>query len=69
MYRLFFFIFLTINVYLTSNAIAVTENEPSSLVEGVSVITGDFYLQEEDVVITMQNILFKMFFFCILLSF
>jgi|GEM_PF-3358770 len=26
----------------------VTENDPSTLVEGVSVITGDFYLGEED---------------------
>lgn len=30
---------------------AVTENDPSSLVEGVSVITGDFYLGEEDYVV------------------
>ncbi len=32
-------------------ALAVTENDPSSLVEGVSVITGDLYAFEEDYVI------------------
>ena len=35
---------------LSANPI-VTENDPSTLVEGVSVITGDFYTFEEDLVV------------------
>lgn len=47
----FLFFFLTFTAVLFGN-VAVTENEPSALVEGmVSAITGDFYGFEEDVVI------------------
>ena len=43
------FVFLTSCLF--GSVTAVTENDPSTLVEGVSVITGDFYLGEEDYVV------------------
>ena len=45
-----FCVFLLVN-FLHADTIAVTENDPSSLVEGVSVITGDYYVQNEDIII------------------
>ena len=41
------FLFLAAKENLSS----VTENDPSTLVDGVSVITGDFYLGEEDYIV------------------
>jgi RHS repeat-associated protein len=46
-YIVFFLFFITSLFASTS----VTENDPSTIVEGVSVITGDFYTFEEDLVI------------------
>src|ERR1700733_2382629 len=44
-------LFLLITLRLCANTV-VTENDPSTLVEGlVSVITGDLYLAEEDIAI------------------
>ena len=44
-------IFLFIATHLFAN-ISVTENDPNSLVEGVvSVVTGDLYVIEEDIVV------------------
>ena len=48
LYILFYFL---LSSFLYADTTAVTENDPSSLVEGVSVITGDFYAQDEDIVI------------------
>ncbi len=45
------FITLVASSFCDQMAIAVTENDPSTLVEGVSVITGDLYLSEEDYVV------------------
>ncbi len=46
----FLFFFCLILRFLQGD-IAVTENHPETLVDGVSVITGDLYLQEEDLVV------------------
>ena len=48
---LFIFFFLFTARFLCSNIVAVTENDPQSLVEGVSVITGDLSSEKTDVVI------------------
>ena len=45
---IFIFSFATL---IYSDTTSVTENDPNALVEGVSVITGDFSRQEEDLVI------------------
>ena len=42
---------LGFSVHAGENSVAVTENDPSTLVEGVSVITGDLYIFEEDYVV------------------
>ena len=47
MFRLLLFSYL-FSFLALSNFTAVTENDPSTLVDGVSVITGDFYTVEED---------------------
>ncbi len=51
----YFLIFSTFLISLFLHAetdiIAVAENDPNSLVEGVSVITGDLYRYEEDVIV------------------
>lgn len=44
---IYFLIFLSFLLNLFANS-SVTENDPSSLVNGVSVITGDFYSYNED---------------------
>lgn len=44
---LFLFFFVTSEILANFGIAAVTENEPSSLVEGVSVITGDFCMHNE----------------------
>ena len=50
--RILFILFIFfLKSLLQADTIAVTENDPSTLVEGVSVITGDFYIQDEDIVI------------------
>lgn len=50
-----FQVFLLLLVWVWGSAqdfsIIATENDPSSLVEGVSVITGDLYVMEEDYVV------------------
>lgn len=46
--RLLLFLFTPFTLLLAISPTAVTENDPSTLVDGVSVITGDFYLAEED---------------------
>jgi len=51
MYRLIVLLFLVLSVCADELALAVTENDPSTLVEGVSVITGDLYSFEEDYVV------------------
>lgn len=51
MRSLFFFLALTLSICADEFALAVTENDPSTLVEGVSVITGDLYAFEEDYVV------------------
>lgn len=51
MRKLFVSIFFLITTLLYTNPIAVTENDPNSIVEGVSVITGDFYTECEDIII------------------
>lgn len=48
---LFMFFFLFTARFLCSNTVAVTENDPHCLVEGVSVITGDLSSEKIDVVI------------------
>ena len=48
LFLIFIFSFATL---LYSDTTSVTENDPNALVEGVSVITGDFSRQEEDLVI------------------
>ena len=48
---LFIFFFLFTARFLCSNTVAVTENDPQSLVEGVSVITGDLSSEKIDVII------------------
>lgn len=45
-----FFLFFAFSLYCLENT-AVTENDPSSFVEGVSMITGDFYTADEHPVI------------------
>jgi RHS repeat-associated protein len=45
-----FYLFLAFSFSLFSHAL-VTENDPSTLVEGVSVITGELYVIEEDYVV------------------
>lgn len=47
----FLFVFFLFSSVLYSNPVAVTENDPNSIVEGVSVITGDFYCEKQDVLI------------------
>lgn len=42
------FLLAPITLLLAYTSTPVTENDPSTLVDGVSVITGDFYLGEED---------------------
>ena len=50
--RIFFIFFILLTTHLLpSNTVAVTENDPSSLVEGVSVITGDLSSEKEDIAI------------------
>lgn len=46
--RLWFFLLIPAVFLLANPTTIVTENDPSTLVDGVSVITGDFYLGEED---------------------
>lgn len=46
----YLFLFLLFLTSLSANTV-VTENDPSSLVEGVSVITGDLYTFEDDYII------------------
>ena len=45
--RYFFLLCLFVSS-LFANITSVTENDPSSFVEGVSIITGDLYVYEED---------------------
>ena len=51
MSRFFFILSFFFSVYLYTSTTATTENEPSALVNGVNVITGDLYLLEEDAVV------------------
>lgn len=51
MIYLFFFFTLFSALFGYGSSTAVTENDPSSLVEGVSVITGHFYSYDEDYVV------------------
>jgi len=44
----FLVFFLLTNLFADSHITAVTENDPSSFVDGVSAITGDFYSYDED---------------------
>ncbi|MBS0627304.1 MAG: hypothetical protein JSS09_03730, partial [Verrucomicrobia bacterium] len=46
-----FFFILLFSSLLCANTAIVTENDPNTIVEGVSVITGDLYVLEEDLVI------------------
>ncbi len=44
-----FFLLATVHLF---SSLAVTENEPSALIDGiVSAITGDLYAVEEDIVV------------------
>ena len=45
------FLFLIFSIHSDELAVAVTENDPSALVEGVSMITGDLYSFDEDYVV------------------
>ena len=48
----FFFVFSVIlSIFSDETSLIVTENDPSTLVEGVSVITGDLYTYEEDYIV------------------
>lgn len=50
MFRLF--VFLLFSCSLSSfETTAITENDPSSFVEGVSIITGGFYLVDDNLVV------------------
>ncbi|MBS0626576.1 MAG: RHS repeat-associated core domain-containing protein, partial [Verrucomicrobia bacterium] len=49
-YLLIFFLLLS-QLIFSSNTVAVTENDPNTLVEGVSVITGDLFKERQDMVI------------------
>ena len=40
---------LLIPFYTQASTVAITENDPQSIVEGVSVITGDFCVKEDDI--------------------
>jgi RHS repeat-associated protein len=51
MRKVFFSVFFLIHCVLFSNPVAVIENDPNTIVDGVSVITGDFYAQCDDVVV------------------
>ncbi|MES2272906.1 MAG: hypothetical protein V4487_01795 [Chlamydiota bacterium] len=51
MFYLLVFVSFVLSAWSDELALAVTENDPSSLVEGVSVITGDLYTFEEDCVV------------------
>ena len=51
MFYLLVLLSLVLSIYSDDLTLAVTENDPSSLVEGVSVITGDLYALEDDYVI------------------
>ncbi len=51
MKTLLYILFLCISCLGQADTVTATENDPSTLVEGVSVITGDFYAQETDIVI------------------
>jgi YD repeat-containing protein len=51
MYRLLVLFSLVLSVFANELALVVTENDPSTFVEGVSVITGDLYSFEEDYVV------------------
>lgn len=51
MYYFFTLLLFLITSFLQASTVAVTENDPNSLVEGVSVITGDLYSEKEDVYI------------------
>ena len=46
--RFWLFLLAPLALLFASPPTAVTENDPSTLVDGVSVITGDFFLSEED---------------------
>ena len=48
---LLYILFLCVFSLGQADTVTVTENDPTTLVEGVSVITGDFYAQETDIVI------------------
>ena len=51
MFYLLFFLSFICSVSADEFSLAVTENDPSTLVEGVSVITGDLYSFEEDYIV------------------
>lgn len=51
MLRILLIVVLTLHIWSKEPIQSVTENDPSSLVEGVSVITGDFYAFDEDYVV------------------
>ena len=49
--RIFLLLLIGIFSYLCASSYTTTENDPSTLVEGVSVITGKLYVGEEDYVV------------------
>ncbi|MBS0627671.1 MAG: RHS repeat protein, partial [Verrucomicrobia bacterium] len=49
--RYWFFFIVFVKCCLFANTIATTENDPNSFVEGVNVITGDYFSIQEDVLV------------------